>query len=192
MVTGPGSQYNPTLAGIAGQVGGLGVPTPGAMPRTLYDKYSNLLQDPSQIANDPAYQLMLQQALKASTRSLSAGRMSKSGNAAIQAANVATGSTGQYLKQLSDIYGAGAGMEAGRYGAEAGVQSQGFRDILSKYQLQGGLTNAAGVDPAGVGGPVNPATVPGASPWGTPPDAWAQWVSSLPQQGTRSAFDFSR
>jgi len=166
MVTGPGSSYNPALAGIAGQVGGLGVPTPGAMPRTLYDKYSNLLTDPAAISNDPAYQLMLEQALKASTRSLSAGRMSKSGNAAIQAANVATGSTGQYLKQLSDIYGAGAGMEAGRYGAEAGVQSQGFRDILSKYQLQGGLTGAAGVNPAG--GVPGGTPAPGSAPVGGP------------------------
>jgi hypothetical protein len=139
------NEYNPALAGLAGQVGGLNVPQPGAMPRTLYDKYSNLLMDPTQIANDPAYQLMMEQAQKASTRSLSAGRMSKSGNAAIQAAKVATGTSGQYLKQLSDLYGQGATTEANRYGVEAGAQSGGFRDLMSRYQLQGSLLSGGGV-----------------------------------------------
>ena len=178
---GPGygeAAYNPAMGDIASKVGGLNVPTPAGMPRSLYDKYANLLNDPAQISNDPAYQLMLQQALKASQRSLAAGRMSKSGNAAIQAANVATGSTGQYFRQLSDLYGAGAGMEANRYTAESGVQSQGFRDLLSRYQVQGNLTNAAGVNPAGA------AATPGVAPGATPTPASVQ-----PSTGFAPAWD---
>lgn len=130
------STYNPLLERLINEVGGTQAPAPGPMPRTLYDKYAGLLMDPSQIAKDPAYQLMLKEALTASTRSLAAGRMRNSGNAAIEAAKIAAGTPEKYLQSLSSIYGQGAGVEAGRYATETGAQSQAYRDLLSRYGAQ--------------------------------------------------------
>lgn len=135
------------LTNLAAGVSNLTPPNNGPMPRMLWDKYQGILQDPSQIANDPAYQFLLQQAQQASGRSLAAGRMSKSGNAAIQAAKVATGTAGNYLKDLSSLYNTGAGMEAQRWESEAGVQGGQFQSILDRYKTAGTLTgNAATIN----------------------------------------------
>jgi hypothetical protein len=131
------------LMNLGNAAAGSPVPDPGQMPSMLWDKYKDVLSNPAAIANDPAYQFMLQQAQQASGRSLAAGRMSKSGNAAIQAAKVATGTAGNYLKQLTDIYGAGANAEMGRYVTGAGVGSQYSSDLLKRYGVAGNLYDAS-------------------------------------------------
>lgn len=127
----------------ANQVAGMS-PNVAGPERTLYDKYSNILQDPGQIANDPAYQFMLQQAQQASGRQLAGGRMSKSGNAAIQAAKVATGTAGNYLRDLSSIYGAGAQTEGQRWGQEVGANLQAYGAHTGALLGAGQLANQAG------------------------------------------------
>lgn len=160
--------FNPALAALSQQVGQLSPNVTGAgsqfaagnAPRALFDRYQDLLLNPGQIAQDPAFQLILQQAQQASGRQLAAGRTAKSGGAAIRAAEIAAGNTGQYLRQLSDIYGQGSQQEFQRFLGQAGLaqqQGQGnFRDLLSRAQVQAGLIGQSGTPVPDISGLIAP------------------------------------
>lgn len=131
------------LSGLSGQVGGVAAPSTG-MERTLYDRYAQHLMDPAAFAQNPAYQAALAQAQQASGRQLAAGRMSKSGNAAIQAAQVAGQTFMNQYKDIGQLYGQGADAERARYATGVQGQSTQYNDLLNRYKTQGALAVQSG------------------------------------------------
>ena len=70
-------------------------------------RLAGVLGDPSQIANDPNYQFLVQQGEGALSRKLNAGRMGDSGRALLEAQAFGQKTANQYLNDISTRYGAG-------------------------------------------------------------------------------------
>jgi hypothetical protein len=135
-------QYG-SATGAAGTAGGyaagLADLQPGAAPqeRTLYDRYSQLLQDPSSIMGNQGVQFALQEAQRANQRQLAAGRMRQSGNALRSMSDVTTGTLMQQFGNLANIYGGGAGAELAR-------NQLGAQTALEQSRQRGGFLQGAG------------------------------------------------
>jgi hypothetical protein len=113
---------------------------PGQAERTLYDRYSSLLQDPTQGMQNPATQFALREAQQANQRQLAAGRMRNSGRALREMSDVTTGTLMQQFGNLANIYRGGAETETGRYTAniQPWMQAQGMNlDALKSGEALG-------------------------------------------------------
>jgi hypothetical protein len=119
-------------------------PSVGAAPRTLYDRYSSLLMDPSSMMNDKNVGFMLDQAQEAARRQLAAGRMRHSGNALTELAQVTSGNLMSQFGNLADIYGGGADREFGRWQGETGAGLDAARIRAGALQGAAGAYTGAG------------------------------------------------
>jgi hypothetical protein len=134
----------------AGQAGGYAAglanlnPNVGAPGRTLYDRYSALLQDPTQGMSTPGAQFALKEAQQANQRQLNAGRMRNSGNALRAMSDVTTGTIQQQFGNLANIYGQGAGVEGQRWQQEQGLNLDAQKLKLAGLQGAGDLAIRSG------------------------------------------------
>lgn len=119
-------------------------PNVGGPDRTLYDRYSALLQNPSSMMNDQNVQFMLNQAQTAAQRQLAAGRMRHSGNALIELALVTQGNLMSQFGNLANIYGQGAQAELGRWDTQAGRQLEASGQRAAALGKAGDLYLGAG------------------------------------------------
>src|SRR3990167_4903750 len=93
----------------------------GAPERTLYDRYSKQLLDPSSMSGDPAYQFLYNQGEQALKRTLAAKRLTYSGKALNDTQSMGQGVAFNYMNQMLPQYQAGAREELARYMGPAGL-----------------------------------------------------------------------
>lgn len=96
----------------------------GAPERTLYDRYSQLLQNPAGMSQDPAYQFLFNQGEQALSRTLAARRLSFSGKAMNDTTAYGQGMAYDYMNKLLPQYQAGAQEELRRFMGPAGLLPQ--------------------------------------------------------------------
>jgi hypothetical protein len=104
----------------------------GSPERTLYDRYSGLLQNPQGFASDPAYQFLFNQGEQALKRSLAAKRLTYSGKSLNDTMAYGQGMAHDYMNQLLPQYRAGAQEELARFLGPAG--------LLPRYAAQNNQT----------------------------------------------------
>lgn len=98
---------------------------PGAPSTDLYNRYSNLLQNPQGMAQDPAYKFLFNQGEQALNRSLAARRLTYSGKALNDTMAYGQGMAFDYMNKMLPQYGAGAASELSRYMGPTGLYMQG-------------------------------------------------------------------
>lgn len=96
----------------------------GSPERTLYDRYSKLLQNPEGMAQDPAYQFLFNQGMQGLNRQLAAGGKSASGAAMAEATKFGQGTAAGYMNQMLPQYRGGAQEELSRFMGPAGLLPQ--------------------------------------------------------------------
>lgn len=149
------SQNGPTLP----------APDLGKPDTQMYGRLQNVLGNPSQLAQDPAYQFLFNQGMQAFNRTQAGKKMTLSGNSALGAENYGQGLAANYFNQMMPQMLAGSQQELQRYqvpgqlgvaryaashgGTSMGNQSQtganpgtqgdmGARDLLRQLASQGG------------------------------------------------------
>lgn len=100
------------------------LPSSGAPERTLYDRYSQMLKDPSQMTQDPAYKFLFDQGMQAFNRTAAANRMRFSGKSMNDSMKYGEGMASNYFNQMIPQYGAGAQQELMRWQAPAQMEQQ--------------------------------------------------------------------
>lgn len=115
-------------AGGRGPAGGGGYTQPpmqrvvlGNPERTLYDRYSQLLQNPEGMASDPAYKFLFNQGMQAFNRTAGAKGMRYSGNTMLGAQDYGQGLAYKYMNQMLPQYKGGAQEELNRFLGPAGL-----------------------------------------------------------------------
>lgn len=140
----------------------------GNPERTLYDRYSSMLLNPDQLAQDPAYKFLFNQGEQALNRSLAARRMTHSGRALNDTFAYGAGQAATGFKSLMPEYRAGAETELRRFMGPAGLlptyagvnnqatQQEGSaaaaRELLPMYSGGGFEGPTAGASRIGFGG----------------------------------------
>lgn len=129
----------------------------GVPERTLYDRYSKLLQNPEGMAEDPAYKFLFNQGMQAFNRTAAAKGMRLSGNTLLGAQEYGQGRAFDYTNRMLPQYRAGAQEELSRFMGPAGLlpsytgannqitsregSDAAAQDLLPYYQrmLEGGM-----------------------------------------------------
>lgn len=182
--------------------------TLGAPERTLYDRYSSLLQNPAGMQSDPAYTFLFNQGQQALNRSLAAKRLSYSGKALGETAAYGQGMAYDYMNKLLPQYQAGAQEELRRFMGPAGLlpsytgannqvtsregSDAASKELLPYYQRMldsqmGGGGSSAGPSYGGLTGGYNfqprlqAAMGPGGSTGYQPPASLDSWGTTYPE-----------
>ena len=101
-------------------------PNLGSPERTLYDRYSGLLQNPSGFSSDPAYQFLFNQGMQAFNRTAAANRMRFAGKTMDDSMKYGQGLAYDYMNRMLPQYKAGADEELQRWAVPGQLQLQGY------------------------------------------------------------------
>ena len=93
----------------------------GAPQHTLYDLYTKMLEDPSQLESNPAYKFLFGQGQKALNASLAAKRLRFSGKSLADTTAFGEGMAADYAGKMLPQYQAGAREELQRFMGPAGL-----------------------------------------------------------------------
>lgn len=96
----------------------------GTPERTMYDLYTGILKNPSQLNANPAYEYLYNQGMQSLGRSLAAKRMQYSGNAMQEFQKTGQGIAANFANQMIPQYQAGAREELSRFMGPAGLLPQ--------------------------------------------------------------------
>lgn len=93
----------------------------GKPDREMYDLYTGMLKNPSQLDQNPAYQFLYNQGLQALNRSLAAKKMTLSGKGMTDTLSFGQGQAANFTNQMLPQYRAGAQEELARFMGPAGL-----------------------------------------------------------------------
>lgn len=93
----------------------------GKPDREMYDLYTGMLKNPSQLDQNPAYQFLYNQGLQALNRSLAAKKMTLSGKGMNDTLSFGQGQAANFANQMLPQYRAGAQEELARFMGPAGL-----------------------------------------------------------------------
>lgn len=113
--------YNPSSNPMGPRQLAPQMPSFGPPERTLYDRYSKLLQDPTSMSSDPAYKFMFDQGMQAFNRTAAANRMRLAGKSTLDAQKYGQGLAFNYMNQMLPQYAKGAEEELNRFVAPASI-----------------------------------------------------------------------
>lgn len=99
-------------------------PNLGSPERTLYDRYSGLLRDPSSMGQDPAYAFLFNQGMQALNRTAAANRMRFAGKTMNDATKFGQGLAYDYMNKMLPQYKAGADEELSRWMGPSQIANQ--------------------------------------------------------------------
>jgi len=115
----------------------------GQPERTLYDRYSGLLQNPEGMATDPAYKFLFNQGMQAFNRTAAMKGMRLSGNTLLGAQEYGQGRAYDYMNKMLPQYQAGAREELSRFMGPAGLLP-GYTNLNNRASGEEGASSAAG------------------------------------------------
>lgn len=101
-------------------------PNLGSPERTLYNRYSGLLQDPSSMGNDPAYKFLFNQGMQALNRTAAANRMRFAGKTMNDATQFGQGLAYDYMNKMLPQYRAGSEEELSRWMGPSQLYNQNY------------------------------------------------------------------
>lgn len=109
----------------------------GSPERTLYNRYSQMLQNPAKMASDPAFKFLYNQGLQAMNRSLAARGMMNSGKSLNDSMAYGQGMASDYMSRMLPLYQAGASEELRRFMGPAGLMPNYTQVNNQATQLEG-------------------------------------------------------